>query len=190
MTTSYESAFGVFKQFPEGLADFEFKQLLGDGAENATSSALLSLFVAEGLATKMGTKTNPATMNNVTVYVPNGRTFAQRRTGERHPTRRRRGLFEAEVKTLRAALVKAENQICELVEWKASAEARFPELRVDQAILKARERVASVYRDAGDEVKASMAAHGELDNGDAMRVAISLMRPKNNSGGRIKGSGV
>lgn len=161
--TAYETAFDTFKAFPEGLADFEFSSLLDGTTEKAHSSALLSLFVKEGLADKVGVKVNPATGNNATVYRHNGRDFSQRIHEARAPTRKRRGPFDDEVKQLRA--------------WKRAAIERFPELGIEPVILEARAKVASILRvDGGDEAKAAMVECGELDNSDMMRVVIAVLR--------------
>lgn len=100
METAYEKSFNIFKQFPDGLSDFEFSNLLEGEVENVHSSALLSLFVKEGLATITGRKTNPLTGNMVNIYKANGKPFSERQHEPRARTRKRRGPYEDEVKAL------------------------------------------------------------------------------------------
>ena len=160
--TQYERVFDVFKAFPDGLASFELDTLVDEISPRPKTSSLISLLVTHGLAFKDGAKVNPATGSSVCIYKPTGRLFSQRLHEVRAPRRKRRGPFESEVKELR--------------EWKAKAIARFPELGLDPAILKARAHVSKILRDEGNEAKAVMVEMGELDSGEMMRAVIALLR--------------
>lgn len=162
MATQSEQLFDVFKTFPEGLAVHELATLADGINPPPKASALISFFVDQGLAVKSGRKINPATGNNVTIYAPSGKNFADRVICSREPRRKRRGPFESEVKQLRA--------------WKLAAIARFPELGIDPAIIKARTHVAKILRDEGNNAKAVMVELGELDGGEMMRAVADLFK--------------
>lgn len=161
-TTLNERAYNVLKAFPEGLAHFEFIELLDGDLVNINASAVLSWFVTAGLAEKRGQRVNPKTGAPQSVYVPTGQSFRVRQQEKRLSSRGRKGPFEAEVKELR--------------KWKADAIARFPELAVDPIVLRARNRVASILREEGNIEKALMVEKGLLDDGELMRVVISVMK--------------
>ena len=162
--TAYEKSFDVLKAFPEGLACFEFESLIGDECSKK-SSAVLSLFVKEGLADKSGFKINPDTGHNVAIYAPNGMKFSERTRESRSPIRKRKRPTDQELIDLRT--------------WKKDAIARFPELGTSRLVLQARARIAEIYRIDGNPTKAFMVERGDMDEGEAMRVALCILRGSN-----------
>ncbi len=162
MKTSHEAAFDAFSAFAGGLACFEFIELMDSKEDKRCASARLSQFVKEGLAERRGLRRNPGTGLDCVAYIPTGRRFSERILEDRDPRRKRRRPTTDELKTLRR--------------WKADAIARFPELGVDPLILRARKQVASILRDEGSEAKAALVERGELDDGETMRIVLSIMR--------------
>lgn len=165
MGISVQKAFEIFSAFPEGLAVFEFVELMDDALDRRNASARLSQFVYEGLAQKAGHRINPRTGQNCTVYAATGKAFSERDMTPRHPARKRKRPTDSE--------------LIELRRWKHDAIARFPELGVDPIVLKARQQVAEILRKEGAEAKAALVERGELDDGETMRIVLSILRPAN-----------
>lgn len=160
MKSAHEAAFEIFAAFPEGLTCYEFVELMENEADRTNASARLSQYVKEGLAVKEGHRVREATGQSSVVYVPTGRPFSERLIEWREPTRKRKKPTDSELVQLR--------------KWKAAAIARFPELAVDPAILKARKRLADILRNEGNVIKANLVENGDLDDCEAMRIVLSL----------------
>jgi hypothetical protein len=161
--TTYERAFNAFSQFPDGLACFEYAILI-DGEIHTKPSAVLSLFVKEGLAEIAGTKLNKSTGHLGNIYKPTGLTFAKRKLEKRTVTRMRKRPTDSE--------------LVELRKFKKDAIARFPELGISTVIMTARKQIANIYRSDGNEAKAAMFENGLMDEGDAMRIAVAILERK------------
>jgi hypothetical protein len=155
--TLYEQSFNLLKQFPHGLTVRQFEDLCINRNDKRSASARLSQFVAEQLAIKV-------TGQGLAVYVPTGREFAERVLPKRDKRRARKRPTDTE--------------LVELRQWKADAIRRFPELGVPPHVATARERVAAIFRAQGCEIKAVMAASGELDETETMRVVITMLSPE------------
>lgn len=157
--TAHEKAFNVFNQFADGITAIEFADLLDSGVTKKPS-AIISLFVLQGLAKVDGRKINPATGNLVKIYKPTGIPFSERASEYRAPSRRRKRPTDSE--------------LLELRKFKKDAIARFPELGVSSAVCAARKQLAGIYRADGDEAKAAMFEAGLMDDGEAMRIALAI----------------
>ena len=155
--TTYEEIYNMLSSFEEGLTSHELKLLLGADKIYGNPSAYLSHMVKEGLAYKKGYRPNPDTNMKMTVYFTNGKPFSERKSMVKKSKR-------------------LDQELIDLRTWKKNAIARFPELAIDPIVAKAREQVAKIYRDDGNDQKAQMVESGEMDEGDAMKVAISMLR--------------
>lgn len=167
MNSFHETAFNVFNQFPDGLACFEFIQLMDADTDRRNASARLSQFVNEGLAKKEGVRFNEATGQTSVVYKPTGKPFSERVLENREPTRKRKRPTDQELIDLRRANA-------EHIKWKTAAIARFPELAVAPAIMRARTRLAEILRHEGNVIKAHLVESGDMDDSEAMRIVLSI----------------
>lgn len=162
MTTATEKAFNILATFPDGLTCFELMEFLETEQEKRSASARLSQFVNEGLATREGVRHNPGTGLPGVVYKPTGVPYSQRQPEIRIRPRKRKRPTDTE--------------LVELRRWKADAIKRFPQLGVDPIVLTARDHVASILRSEGNEAKAALVDQGELDDGETMRIVLSVLR--------------
>lgn len=170
-TSQQEHIFNVFAQFPDGLAAYELRDLLDPDTAYQNVSALLSLYVSEGVAEKRGSKINPATGHSCTVYAANGTPYYSRRLIGRDNER-----GKPTPRKLTDRIVTLQARIDGLEAWKAEAIKRFPELGVDPVILAARKSLAAIMRSEGMGAKAVLIERGELDDGENMRIVVSIMR--------------
>lgn len=76
---------------------------------------------------------------------------------------------------LQARLDEANAKIAELEEWKAAAIARFPDLNVDPAIIKARKIVAAELKAAGDCNLAEQVLRGTKDETMLVKVTARAL---------------
>jgi hypothetical protein len=168
--TQQEHIFNVFSQFPEGLAAYELRELLDDDAVYQNVSALLSLYVSEGIAEKRGSKVNPATRHLCTVYAANGTPYSSRKLSKRAPER---GMPAPRKLTNRLHILQA--RIDTLESWKADAISRYPDLGTPPIIDEARKRIAEIFTAEGDHIKAQLVLSGEMDRTDVMRAVVAII---------------
>ena len=161
MQTAHESTFNILACFPDGLTGFELIDLLETEPEKRSATSRLSQFVHEGLATKQGRRLCPKTGKSSVVYVPTGRSFADRIV---HPHGKRTAIAladQAELENLR--------------EWKANAIRLFPELGTAPEIIAARDAWAGALRSEGQETKARLVEGGDFDDCEHMRVILHVL---------------
>ena len=63
-------------------------------------------------------------------------------------------------------------ELIELRQWKAQALARYPELAVSDAVMRARVAAEEYYEQIGDRIRASDARSGRLDKSPVIQIAI------------------
>ena len=155
----------VLKELPD-LTARELFCLIPDISEAAISTALYSM-----------KNRGMFTINRKAVPVKNGhRTFPSYTLNPdpKPPSKPMKLKAPTEV-GLQARLDEANAKIAELEEWKTSAIARFPDLAVDPAIIKARKIVAAELKAAGDCGLAEQVLRGLKDETMLVKVTARAL---------------
>lgn len=158
----------VLKQFPEGLTSPEIKELFPDEGGPNTIHMTLHLMKQGGQVKVSGERKNPNTGSLCSVF----------HAGEmNNPVSwgKPRKVSKPTDAGLAARLATAQAAIAELERWKADAIARFPDLGVDPAVVRARQHLAAMFRSDGDTIKAEQVLSGNMDRTPIMRSAVSLI---------------